>query len=465
MTIYILGAGPAGMAVVDGLTKKGIEDFQVIEAGSNLGGLAQTINWEGVGKHDLGPHKLFTLDQNLMDRVKKLLPTNAWLTQEKKSSIFIKGTYLPYPPSPLSLARIYGIHSFIKMVFGFLTAKIINSKKEAQNFEEDLVKKIGYPLYSVMFKPIAQKIWGNPKDLSTKLSSGRIQIPSISELIKTTLGIRKSSNFEALEFLYPSGGLGSIWQAIYSKNNPKNFMFNAPIKSMSVQDGKISSIQIAKGEETQSIVITKDDFVISTIPLLKSYEFISKNFTNDLLSRARASVKLNDLLLVFLNADSPKLFDESWVFVPDDQIIFHRISEQASFDPGMSRDGTIICAEVMLTEDKKTKFENHEELIELCIQGINKMGKNDFIIKNSKVTVLPKSYPVYEVGFEETVSQIIEQLDSITNFRTIGRQGSYNYIGTLDAMDIGYGIVDWLEDRNNSWQSERERTSNYPVLD
>jgi hypothetical protein len=34
-------------------------------------------------------------------------------------------------------------------------------------------------------------------------------------------------------------------------------------------------------------------------------------------------------------------------------------------------------------------------------------------------------------------------IDHIENLRTIGRQGAFNYIGTLDAMDIGYGAARW----------------------
>jgi len=69
MTIYILGGGPTGMAVAQGLMDSGNYDFVVFESNSQFGGLATTINWEGVGLHDLGPHKLFTLDDTLMNRV------------------------------------------------------------------------------------------------------------------------------------------------------------------------------------------------------------------------------------------------------------------------------------------------------------------------------------------------------------------------------------------------------------
>jgi len=98
MTIYVLGAGPAGLAVVDGLVEQSSEDFVVLERSSALGGLAQTVEWAGVGHHDLGPHKIFTTDPALMRRVEALLPAADWLTREKISSIYMNGHYLPYPP-------------------------------------------------------------------------------------------------------------------------------------------------------------------------------------------------------------------------------------------------------------------------------------------------------------------------------------------------------------------------------
>ena len=74
MTIYILGAGPAGMALADGLISRGDNDFLVIEGQGTLGGLAKTIEWEGIGFHDLGPHKLFTQDKELFKTLQPLQP-------------------------------------------------------------------------------------------------------------------------------------------------------------------------------------------------------------------------------------------------------------------------------------------------------------------------------------------------------------------------------------------------------
>ena len=89
MTVYILGGGPAGLATAAGLMDAGFFDFVVIERDEALGGLARTVQWDGIGSHDLGPHKIFSLDTALVKRIERLLPAGDWLTREKISSIFM----------------------------------------------------------------------------------------------------------------------------------------------------------------------------------------------------------------------------------------------------------------------------------------------------------------------------------------------------------------------------------------
>ncbi len=465
MTTYILGAGPAGMALADGLISRGINDFLVIEGQETLGGLAKTIEWVGIGHHDLGPHKLFTQDKELFKRVTELLPEDSWLVQEKKSSIFIAGRYLPYPPSPISLVGIYGIRKFINMSFGFLKAKLPKpNKNNAKNFEEDLTNRVGRPLYSILFEPIASKIWGLPKNLSTKLSRGRIQTPSFVEIFMNILKIRKSSNFEALEFYYPTKGLGQIWQAIYRKCSPNQFIMNAIVSGIEVSENHVAFLSYTQNGMEKRLAIAEDDVIISTLPIMLTYSLMAKNLSPNYAEELREMVVLNDLVLVFLHVDKKKLFEESWVFVPDPKIIFHRVSEQDSFDPGMTANGSIVCIEVMITKEKN-ELRIDDSLIELCITGLRSMGKTHFTVYSSKIIVLKKSYPVYKIGYEQRLNQVVSQLDNIINYRTIGRQGSFNYIGTLDSMDIGYGAANWLIDSKSNWDDERSRTSHYPVLD
>lgn len=469
MTVFILGGGPVGMALVDGLVEAGNNSFTLIDRDPILGGLARTTHWKDVGDHDLGPHKIFSLDTELVSKVEALLPPEDWLTRDKISTIFMKGHYLPYPPSPFSLAGVFGLPAFIRMVFGYGRARLksLFYAPTPDTFEADLEQRLGRELYQVLFKPIALKLWGDPKALDVKLSRGRVQTPSLVEVLSRMLKIRKSSDFEALTFRYPKGGLGRLWSAIEKKGQGKGeFLLNHAVTGLKLDQDRITEIQCIHEGQPKTFCIQPDDFVVSTLPLGLTTRLLADKLPSHVQQLVDSMIVLNDLFLVFLHVDVDSLLKESWVFVPDPDIIFHRLSEQESFDPGMSPSGSIVCCEIMSSESRPLGKCSDAELVSAALKGLADMGYRDFNVRSQRVIRLAKSYPVFKPGFEVGLSEILGHLDRIENFRTVGRQGAFNYIGTLDAMDIGYGFVRWFLQREGSqWVQERIRTNHYPVLD
>lgn len=469
MTTYILGAGPAGMAVADGLNDGNGGDFVLLEKSPCLGGLAQTVDWNNIGTHDLGPHKIFSLDRKLIIRIEGLLPETDWLTREKISSIYMNGHYLPYPPSPFSLASVFGLPAFVRMVAGYGAARLasIIGSHNPNTFEEDLVNRMGTPLYEVLFKPIAVKLWDDPRALDVNLSRGRVQTPSLIEVLGRLLKLKKTSDFEALTFRYPKGGLGRLWSAIEAKSHTKGkFLLERSVTQFVADNGRIQEIHYQSNGTQGRIEVGPNDYVVSTLPLSLTTKLLRDSLSKHLPDLADKVVTLNDLLLVFLHVDRASLLDESWVFVPDPNIIFHRLSEQESFDPEMTKKGSIVCCEIMSGPGRPLAEKTDDELCGSCVKGLANMGYSGFKLLDQRIIRLPKSYPVFRTGFEAGLAELIQSLDQFENFRTIGRQGAFNYIGTLDAMDIGYGFSDWLvSGKRQPWQQERERTNHYPVLD
>lgn len=473
MTIYILGGGPTGLAVCDELIESSKIPFVVIEKEPDIGGLSQTLKWDNHGFHDLGPHKIFSLDKSLMTRIKNLLSKDDWLTRPKKSSIYLKKHFLPYPPSPFSLINVYGLIGFLGKIFDLAIARIQSLKKRevASTFEEDLKARLGQGIYETLFKPIALKLWGDPTKLDVNLSKSRIQTPSLFEVMAKVLKIRKESKFEALEFYYPKGGLQKVWKAISAKSKDQGrFLVNKEVSAIISEGALVKKIRykdrITKKEE--EIILEKDDFVVSTIPLQEIPSIMGDGINSDIAEKIRKGIQFNDLILIFFKIDKPSLLDDSWVFVPDLEITFHRLSEQESFDPSMTPNGSIVCCEIMSNPARLMNELSDEELIASTKKGLADMGYDGFSIIDTRVFRVPASYPLFWVGFEPVLKEILAYLDQFKNFRTIGRQGAFGYIGTLDAMDIGYGIAKWLiqsKDDTSLWKEERERTSYYPVLD
>ena len=265
-----------------------------------------------------------------------------------------------------------------------------------------------------------------------------------------------------------------LWSAIHERTRDRGrYVLSHSVKGLSVANGRIVGIEcepaLMNGDGNPKPVqfeVGPDDFVVSSLPLGLTSKVLSEVLSPEVREDARRVVKLNDLLLVFLHVDKPSLLSESWVFVPDPKIAFHRVSEQESFDPGMTPNGSIVCCEIMSNETRDMSGRSDDELAEAAKQGLSDMGFREFVVRNERVIRLPSSYPVFLPGFETALARLLGELDGIENFRTIGRQGAFNYIGTLDAMDIGYGFARWYADSvDSTWTAERERTNHYPVLD
>jgi protoporphyrinogen oxidase len=470
MTVYILGAGPTGLATVDGLVDEGRSDFCVIEKSATLGGLAATLTWDGRGDHDLGPHKVFTTDAALQRRVEALLGPNDWIDREKTSRIWMHGRFLRYPPAATDLIATFGAFRFLRMGLGYALAALVPGRRArvAASFEADLRNRVGAPLYDALFRPIAEKLWGEPNQLDSKLSLARVQTPPLGEAIVKALGRRtKESTFEALTFRYPRGGLGRLWSRIRAKGDAGRWRMRTTVRNLVAHGNRIEAIETIDADgHAERIVLAPEDRIVSTLPLGPTAAMLAGYLGEERLRIVREQVRLNDLLLVFLQYRTPSLLDESWIFVPDPSIIFHRVSEQESFDPSMTPGGTIVCCEVMSNAGRPNSDLSDDELVAACRADLAKvLGRLPDELA-ARVIRLPKSYPVYRVGHATALTDTLRRLDALSNFRTIGRQGAFNYIGTLDAMDIGYGCARWLatgDDR--AWAAERERTAHYPVLD
>lgn len=470
MTVFVLGGGPAGMALVHGLALANGDDFVLLERDAMLGGLARTLDWGEHGAHDLGPHKIFTKDPQLLERVTALLPAQDWLLREKISQIYLHGHFLPYPPSPISLARVFGLRVFARLVasYGLARLRALGRRPAPRTFEEDISGRLGQGLYEVLFKPISLKLWGDPQYLDVKLSRNRIQTPSLLEVLSRMLGRKTNSESEALDFQYPRGGLQRLWTAIHEQaSGHGRFLTGCEVRRLTVEQGRIVRLTyVDPAGDERVLSVGPQDFVVSTLPLGILTKLMGDVMPDTLRERIRAVTALNDLMLVFFKLDVPQFMPVSWVFVPDPRIVFHRVSEQESFDGGMTPGGTIVCCEIMSHDQRPLAKRSDAELAESAEAGLRQMGYTGFNVRDYRVIRLPRSYPVFRPGYQEQLQSVLAELDSVGNFRTVGRQGAFNYIGTLDAMDIGYGMARWLERRDpNSWQQERERTSNYPVLD
>lgn len=465
MTTYILGGGPAGLALALGLADANAGPFVLLEAQSQPGGMAQTIAWSSYGHHDLGPHKLYSTDQTLTRRVADLLPEHQWITQPKISRIYMEGQILAYPPSPVSLMRWIGLRRSAHILWDYLRAP----GGAGVHFEDNLIRRVGPTLYKTLFRPMALKIWGDPTCLDGQLARDRVQLPSLVDWARRQAGFHNADRFEARSFQYPRGGLQSLWTALVQRAvRGGSILLGHRVVRLDGDPRRVTGITARHGDQHISFPVGPDDFVFSTLPLRDMGNIFSGQDPS-FIETVRAATPAHDLLLVFLKIKGPRglrVLSENWIFVPDPTLSFHRVSETGGFDPDLVPEGSILCCEIMAGPHRPDSALTDAQQIARAVDGLRRMGYR-FDVEDTRLIRLNASYPVATLESCALRNQTVSQLDRSENLRVVGRSGAFQYIGTLDAMDIGFGAARWRAGGCDPklWDQERQRTSRYPIYD
>ena len=73
--VIVIGAGPAGLTAAYQLVKDNNEEYEVIilEESNDIGGISKTVKYNG-NRMDIGGHRFFSKDQEVMDFWEELMP-------------------------------------------------------------------------------------------------------------------------------------------------------------------------------------------------------------------------------------------------------------------------------------------------------------------------------------------------------------------------------------------------------
>jgi protoporphyrinogen oxidase len=153
--------------------------------------------------------------------------------------------------------------------------------------------------------------------------------------------------------------------------------------SFSLSNNRIQKIYAKKNNENIVYTLSKEDIVVNTLPLNIVQNSFRDIFGDNFIEVSNKILKMNDLFLVFLSIKKSKLFNESWIFVADRKLIFHRVSEQKSFDNEMvKKDRTIVCCEVMINEFNREFSDT--EIINKTIEDLSNLKKVKIEILDKK---------------------------------------------------------------------------------
>jgi len=135
--IVILGAGPTGLGAAYRLRETGHEDFVVLEARRNQGGLAASETTANGFTYDIGGHVLFSHFRYFDELFDRMLG-DEYQELQREAWVWMMDRFLPYPfqNNIKDLPR----EAVLKCVLGVIAAQkaalASPEKKEYRTFEE-----------------------------------------------------------------------------------------------------------------------------------------------------------------------------------------------------------------------------------------------------------------------------------------------------------------------------------------
>ena len=449
--IVIIGGGLTGLLLGYYFSKSNDFEITIVEKQGQIGGIARSIQYKGFNL-DFGPHKIYTEIPGIMEEIKKIVPLSKI---KKKNSIYLKNNFFDFPLKILQIAQ--------KMPFTALNSGIdiftkSFSKLPDDSYENFLINRFGKTMYELAFKDYARKVWAlNPKEIDKELAIRRIPISNIFELIKSTL-LNRTKKIAVEYFHYPPKGIEQIIKNLSRQIKKANgkILLKMQISEIKIDDAKaIQYIKIGKKK-------IKPDYLISTICLDHLLDLIkTKSKEVKEVKQFAVNLEYQSINLLYLLLNKPRALKDCWVFFPEKKFLFHRICEQRAFSKlscPPNKTALMVETSKCLNEDNINKI-----ILQLETLGILKRCEIEKYLTRTELRV----YPLYKKGFLGHRDKVVNYIESIKDFYTIGRSGLFNYNSMDQCWDMAKKTFEHIKQgkTKQDWQKTKKYFDNYRIVD
>jgi len=441
--VIIMGGGLAGLSAGVGLSRAG-QSVSVFESDSQVGGLSRTVS-HGDFRFDLGGHRFFTKNKETEQFVKDILK-GEYVTVNRKSKIYMNNQFFDYPLKPANALLGMGIPTTVKAISDYSRERIKNSfrEKECISLEDWVVAHFGRTMFNIYFKEYSEKVWGiECHRISEEWVSRRIEGLSLGVAVKNALFKFSGRKVPTLvdKFIYPPMGIGRISDGMKEEIERKNTVhINTRVSEISHSNSIITNMVARNCNAAYDI--SGDEFV-SSIPINHLVSMMNPAPPEDILE-AVSKLRYRDLVIVTIMLNRERVTDLTWLYLPEKDMPLGRIHEPGNWSSCMAPEGkTHIVAEYFCFKNDNIWNSTDEELTSMTVKHLEKLGlisKED--VFDSCIVKVAKAYPVFEVGYNEYYSRILNYLNNFKNLHITGRTGMFKYYNIDHAIESGREVAE-----------------------
>ena len=459
--VIVLGAGLSGLAAAWKLSAEGIK-VELIEKEGSLGGIASSVRRNGY-TFDYGPHRFHTKDDKLLSEMKALVGPG-FRELYRKSSIRLKGEYFSYPLEGrdliLKMNPLVSAQAF--MDYGLTVLKNRLSPRPDSSFESWVVNRFGRTLYEMYFGPYTAKLWGiAPNKISMHWASQRISLMNLwdvfARLFKNSTDAPRTY---ISKFYYPEHGISQLAEEL--GNSIKVYkgavLLESQVKELIWDNGNIKKIRF---QQEGCWKEREADFFISTIPITDLVK-ASRPILPDRVVAASDRLRYRAIVFLFMVVSRDSISDDHWIYYPEKDFIFNRIYEPKNFSPKLTIPGTTsLCVEISCDQGDVVWEAGQDTIFEKIMRSFKKSHILDRSeVKDYFVGRLSHAYPVYQIGYEQSLGKLLDFAHSTENLITTDRQGLFRY-GNMDhAIDMGIKAAECViagKDKKRAFEIANEK--------
>ncbi len=462
--IVILGAGPTGLGAAYRLKELGYSDFRMYDKNPYLGGLANSFTDEAGFTWDIGGHVMFS-HYTYYDEVFNRLMGDEYTLNDRESWVRMMDRWVPYPfqnnirhlPAEVTFECMSGL---IKAQNG--KGKIA-SPAAAKNFGEFIDAVFGEGIARHFMRPYNFKVWAHPPEMMNKQWIGeRVAVLDVDRALKNViLGTDDFGWGPNNRFKFPlKGGTGEFYRR-FDRVLGGTYQLNTRVKSIDV-DEKV--VKFADGASDRY------DSLVTTMPvdvLLRDVLVSEKGSIPESIRRTAQRLRHSGGYMVGIGIKRPCPSTKSWMYYPDDNCPFYRVTYLSNYSPFMTpepyttdesgrRNGKYYS---LLCETSYSEFKPVDEgtIVEETIRGLINSG---MITEDERADIVSTwvykaeySYPTPTVDRDEILSEVIPWLES-RGIYSRGRFGMWKY----EVANTDHSLMQGVEVVNRLLLGEKETT-------
>jgi len=444
--VVVIGAGPTGIGAAHRLRERGLDDYVVLEASDDVGGLGRSFV-DGAGfTHDVGGHVLFS-HYPYYDRVVDAALADGYTEIDRDAWVWTEGRFVRYPfqhsikDLPPSTA--------LECVMGLIEAER-QPPSAPTNFAEWMEQTFGAGITKHFMRPYNFKVWATPAELmGFGWIAERVSPVDAESVLRSIIYDEAPRPWGPNDrFRYPlRGGTGALWANV----------------ARPVLDHVELRRAVVGVDPSERVVHTADgrhepyDLLLNSTPLHRLVA--STEGVPDAVRGAAAALEWSGSHIVGVGLDRPAGTAKNWIYFPEPAVPFYRVTYLSNYSPFMTPapDQTLLLAEISRSRYKLTDSETVvDEVIDGLIQAGLMTEADRGVVVSRWLHSPDTTYPVPTIGRDAALATIQPWLGA-HDIWSRGRFGAWLYeIGNMDHSFMqGVEWVDHVLDgaAETTWES------------